>query len=44
MEMVVKNNHRSEDQIVATVIEAVEQWTGTAELQDDLTLLLVRRH
>ncbi len=44
MEMVVKNNHHTEDQIVATVIEAVEQWTGSDELQDDLTLLLVRRH
>ena len=44
MEMVVKNAHRSEDQIIATVIEAVEQWTGTPELQDDLTLLLARRH
>jgi hypothetical protein len=26
------------------VIEAVEQWTGTPELQDDLTLLLIRRN
>jgi sigma-B regulation protein RsbU (phosphoserine phosphatase) len=44
MDMVVKNGHHTEEQIIATVIEAVEQWTGTAELQDDLTLLLVRRH
>ena len=43
-ELVTKNAHRREEQIIATVIEAVKQWTGTAELQDDLTLLLVRRH
>ncbi len=44
MALVTRNAHRGEDEIIATVIEAVEQWTGTPELQDDLTLLLVRRH
>lgn len=43
MELVTKNAHRSEDQIVETVIQAVEQWTGSPELQDDMTLLLARR-
>ncbi len=43
-DLVTRNAHRSEDQIIETVIQAVEQWTGTAELQDDLTLLLIRRH
>lgn len=43
IDMVIRNAHRSEDQIVAAVIEAVEQWTGSPELQDDMTLLLARR-
>lgn len=43
VELVKRNAHRSEDQIVASVIEAVEQWTGSPELQDDMTLLLARR-
>jgi len=30
-------------QILAAVEQAVHQWTGTAELQDDLTLLVARR-
>ena len=43
VQLVTRNAHRSEDQIVASVIEAVEQWTGSPELQDDMTLLLARR-
>jgi phosphoserine phosphatase RsbU/P len=43
IQLLTRNVHRSEDQIVASIIEAVEQWTGTAELQDDMTLLLARR-
>jgi sigma-B regulation protein RsbU (phosphoserine phosphatase) len=43
MELVTKNAHRGDDQIVETVIQAVEQWTGSPELQDDMTLLLARR-
>lgn len=43
MELVTKNAHRPDDQIITAVIEAVEQWTGSPELQDDMTLLLARR-
>jgi serine phosphatase RsbU (regulator of sigma subunit) len=43
IQLLTRNVHRSEDQIVASVIEAVEQWTGSPELQDDMTLLLARR-
>lgn len=43
VQLLTRNAHRSEDQIVASVIEAVEQWTGSPELQDDMTLLLARR-
>ena len=37
--------HRDEDspQIIARVMQAVESWTGAAELPDDMTLLLARR-
>jgi sigma-B regulation protein RsbU (phosphoserine phosphatase) len=44
VQMVTRNAHRGEDQIVAAVIDAVEQWTGSPELQDDLTLMLARCH
>ncbi len=44
VEIVTRNVHRSEEQIVASVIEAVDQWTSSPELQDDLTLMLARRH
>lgn len=44
VELVTRNVHRGDDQIVASVIEAVEQWTGSPELQDDMTLLLARRN
>ncbi len=43
VELVMRNSHRGEEQIIQSVIEAVEQWTGSPELQDDLTLLLARR-
>jgi sigma-B regulation protein RsbU (phosphoserine phosphatase) len=43
VELVTRNIHRTDDQIVTAVIEAVEEWTGTPELQDDMTLLLARR-
>ena len=43
VELVTRNSHKGEEQIIQSVIEAVEQWTGSPELQDDLTLLLARR-
>lgn len=43
VELVTRDSHRSDDQIIGTIIEAVEQWTGSPELQDDMTLLLARR-
>jgi serine phosphatase RsbU (regulator of sigma subunit) len=32
-----------EAQIIEIVMESVRQWTGSDELQDDMTLLLARR-
>lgn len=43
MELLARNAHRTEAEIVASVVEAVRQWTGSDELQDDMTLLLARR-
>ncbi len=43
MDMVVRNAHLPDAQIIETIITAVEQWTGTPELQDDMTLMLARR-
>jgi sigma-B regulation protein RsbU (phosphoserine phosphatase) len=42
-EVVVKNCGRDTAEIVAAVMDSVREWTGSPELQDDMTLLLVRR-
>jgi phosphoserine phosphatase RsbU/P len=43
LELLSQNAHRSENQIIEIVMESVRQWTGSDELQDDMTLLLARR-
>jgi sigma-B regulation protein RsbU (phosphoserine phosphatase) len=43
VELLVRNAHLPEEEIVSTVIESVREWTGSEELQDDMTLLLARR-
>jgi sigma-B regulation protein RsbU (phosphoserine phosphatase) len=43
LELVTRNAHLGEEAIVRTVIESVREWTGSDELQDDMTLLLARR-
>ena len=42
-DLVVKNAHLNDQEIIRIVAAAVHQWTGSDELQDDMTLLLVRR-
>jgi phosphoserine phosphatase RsbU/P len=42
IEMVIKNAHQDSLVIIRTVMEAVKNWTGTPELQDDMTLLVAR--
>lgn len=42
IEMVIKNAHLDSLVIIRTVMEAVKNWTGTPELQDDMTLLVAR--
>jgi sigma-B regulation protein RsbU (phosphoserine phosphatase) len=43
LDLLVRNAHLGEEEIVRLVIESVRAWTGSEELQDDMTLLLARR-
>jgi sigma-B regulation protein RsbU (phosphoserine phosphatase) len=42
MELVKKHSHQDDGEILRIVFDAVRSWTGTAELFDDMTLLLAR--
>jgi sigma-B regulation protein RsbU (phosphoserine phosphatase) len=42
-DVLVRNAERDSDQVIAAVMESVRDWTGSPELQDDMTLLLARR-
>lgn len=42
-ELVLRNAHLPESQIVDSVMNSVREWTGSDELQDDMTLLVLRR-
>ena len=43
LDLLARNAHLDEQEIMRTVIESVRAWTGSEELQDDMTLLLARR-
>ncbi|WP_162179846.1 PP2C family protein-serine/threonine phosphatase [Bryobacter aggregatus] len=43
IELVKRNVHLSDQGIIEAVMAAVEQWTGSPDLQDDMTLLIARR-
>jgi sigma-B regulation protein RsbU (phosphoserine phosphatase) len=43
MELLLRNSQRPEEEIIQLVLDSVRQWTGSEELQDDMTLLLARR-
>jgi len=43
LDLLARNAHLGEEEIVRVVIESVRAWTGSDELQDDMTLLLARR-
>jgi sigma-B regulation protein RsbU (phosphoserine phosphatase) len=42
MDLVKKHSHQADGEILRIVFDAVRSWTGTAELFDDMTLLLAR--
>jgi sigma-B regulation protein RsbU (phosphoserine phosphatase) len=44
MELLVKHSGAGTQEIVARVSESVRQWTGSSDLQDDMTLLVARRN
>jgi sigma-B regulation protein RsbU (phosphoserine phosphatase) len=43
IEMLLKQGVRSDQELLEDISAAVERWTGTPELQDDMTLLIARR-
>jgi sigma-B regulation protein RsbU (phosphoserine phosphatase) len=43
VDLLAKNAHHNEQRIVDIVIEAARQWTGSIDLQDDITLMIARR-
>ena len=43
MDLVVKYQSESSDEIIARIMEAVPHWTGSSELSDDMTVVLARR-
>jgi sigma-B regulation protein RsbU (phosphoserine phosphatase) len=43
VDLIARNAHRSEEQIIETVLTSVHQWTASEELQDDMTILVARR-
>ena len=43
IDLVVRNAHLDNREIIDSIMDAVRQWTGSDELQDDMTLMLVRR-
>ena len=42
VELLVRYGERESQEIIARIMETVEQWTGTADLYDDMTLLVAR--
>lgn len=43
IDLVKRNVHLDDHEIIRIIFEAVRGWTGTPELQDDMTLLLARQ-
>ncbi len=43
IELVRKHVHSEESELIRIIFEAVRSWTGTPELQDDMTLLMARQ-
>jgi sigma-B regulation protein RsbU (phosphoserine phosphatase) len=43
IQLVTKSSDRDDKQIIDSVMDAVRQWTGSPELSDDMTVLLIRK-
>ena len=42
-ELLMRHAQADSAEIIAKAMEAVVQWTGSSELQDDMTMLVARR-
>lgn len=42
VDLLARYGHRESNEIIARIMETVEQWTGSSELYDDMTLLVAR--
>ena len=42
VDLLLRYGHRESSEVIARVMETVEQWTGSSELYDDMTLLVAR--
>jgi sigma-B regulation protein RsbU (phosphoserine phosphatase) len=43
VDLIARNAHRGDEQIIELVLSSVSQWTASEELQDDMTILMARR-
>lgn len=43
IEVVQRNMHKSDEALVQAIVDTVLDWTGSPELQDDMTLLIARQ-
>jgi sigma-B regulation protein RsbU (phosphoserine phosphatase) len=43
IDLLARSVHLGEEEIVQAVVDSVREWTGSDELQDDMTMLLARR-
>ncbi len=43
IELLIRNAHLEDSKIIECIMDSVREWTGSDELQDDMTLLLVRK-
>jgi sigma-B regulation protein RsbU (phosphoserine phosphatase) len=43
IDIALKNMHLGDRALMETIVQSVRQWTGSGELQDDMTLMIVRR-
>ncbi|MGA3186277.1 MAG: SpoIIE family protein phosphatase [Bryobacteraceae bacterium] len=43
IDLIARNSHLNDEQIIEVVLEGVREWMSTDELPDDMTILLARR-
>lgn len=43
VEVLLQNSRREATEVAAAVVDAVQKWTATSELQDDMTLVVARK-